>query len=43
MNGDYFPELKKRLNQQGPPIASRVVTNKDSKGKGDEVAAKDYL
>ena len=43
MNCDYFPELKKRLNQQGPPVASRVVSNKEPKGKGDEVAAKDYL
>lgn len=40
MNGDYFPELKKKLNQQ-QPIASRVVA-KDPKNAAAGVTPKDY-
>lgn len=41
MNGDYFPELKKKLNQQQQPIASRVVV-KDPKNAAAGVTPKDY-
>lgn len=41
MNGDYFPELKKKLNQQQQPIASRVVVAKDPKNAA-AVTPKDY-
>lgn len=40
MNGDYFPELKKK--QQAPPAASRVAVREKSAGVGVGVGAKEF-
>lgn len=39
MNGDYFPQLKKKKYEPMPVIAGKAPKTKDK----DEVSPKDYL